>query len=111
MQTGVFPSCAPRWVWAGDPLPCSRSNPAQLHREVRFFCFFFLLSKSKFYRLGHLSIPSYFVLFILNCNEGQTERGIRSDRRFSLRFWGDVCCPREAAWFGWLSASLDAKDA
>lgn len=58
------------------------------HKEQDFL-FLFLLSKSKFCRLGHLSIPSHVVPFILNCNEGQTEEGIRSDRRFSIRFWGD----------------------
>lgn len=59
-----------------------------LHKEQDFLLLF-LLSKSKFCRLGHLSIPSHVVPFILNCNEGQTEEGIRSDRRFSIRFWGD----------------------
>lgn len=94
VQTGVFPSGTRHWVWADDfsfaMLPFKRCTAPQ--RSKIFF--FFLLSKSKFYRLGHLSIPSYVVLFILNCNEGQTEEGIRSDRRFCLCFWGDVCCPR-----------------
>lgn len=105
------------WAWAGDFLPCCLLNAVLLCKEelgfgLDFFPpFFLLLSRSKICRLGHLSIPSYVVLFILNCNEGQTEEGIRSDRRFSLHFWGDVCCPREALWFGWLSLSLDARDA
>ena len=64
-----------------------------LHKEQDSL-FLFLLSKSKFCRLGHLSIPSYVVLFILNCNEGQTEEGIRSDRRFSIHFLGDVAQER-----------------
>lgn len=92
-------------------LPCSLLNAALLHKEARFFFVsFFLLSKSKFYRLGHLSIPSYVVLFILNCNEGQTEEGIRSDRRFCLCF-GEIFVAQEASWFGLLSTSLDTRDA
>lgn len=43
MQTGVFPRCRHRWVWADDFLLCSLLNAALLHKEASFVFFFFFL--------------------------------------------------------------------